>query len=184
MADEKTSGATVIRRFAAFIPGIVLCGLITLVSMGIQRAEEHAFGHPYIEALVIAILTGMAIRSVGNLSDRFQAGIAFSAKQLLEVAVMLLGASISFAAVAASGIFLIGAIIATVIVTLGVSYGLSRVLGLSTKLSILVACGNSICGNSAIAAVAPIIDANGDDIASSISFTAILGVLMVLGLPC
>ena len=183
MADEKTSGATVIRRFAAFIPGIVLCGLITLVSMGIQRAEEHAFGHPYIEALVIAILTGMAIRSVGNLSDRFQAGIAFSAKQLLEVAVMLLGASISFAAVAASGIFLIGAIIATVIVTLGVSYGLSRMLGLSTKLSILVACGNSICGNSAIAAVAPIIDANGDDIASSISFTAILGVLMVLGLP-
>jgi uncharacterized integral membrane protein (TIGR00698 family) len=183
VADEKTSGATVIRRFAAFIPGIVLCGLITLVSMGIQRAEEHAFGHPYIEALVIAILTGMAIRSVGNLSDRFQAGIAFSAKQLLEVAVMLLGASISFAAVAASGIFLIGAIIATVIVTLGVSYGLSRMLGLSTKLSILVACGNSICGNSAIAAVAPIIDANGDDIASSISFTAILGVLMVLGLP-
>jgi len=183
VSDEKTSGATVIRRFAAFIPGIVLCGLITLVSIGIQRAEEGAVGHPYIEALVIAILIGMAIRAVGNLPDRFQAGIAFSAKQLLEVAVMLLGASISFAAVAASGIFLIGAIIATVIVTLGVSYSLSRMLGLSTRLSILVACGNSICGNSAIAAVAPIIDANGDDIASSISFTAILGVLMVLGLP-
>ena len=183
MSDEnKTSGATALRRFAAFIPGIVLCGLITLVSIGIQRAEERAFAHPYIEALVIAILIGMAIRSLGNLSDRFQAGIAFSAKQLLEVAVMLLGASISFAAVAASGIFLIGAIIATVIVTLGVSFGLSRMLGLSTKLSILVACGNSICGNSAIAAVAPIIGANGDDIASSISFTAILGVLMVLGL--
>jgi len=181
--ENKTSGATALRRFAAFIPGIVLCGLITLVSIGIQRAEEHAFGHPYIEALVIAILIGMAIRSAGNLSERFQAGIAFSAKQLLEVAVMLLGASISFAAVAASGIFLIGAIIATVIVTLGVSFGLSRMLGLSTRLSILVACGNSICGNSAIAAVAPIIDANGDDIASSISFTAILGVLMVLGLP-
>ncbi len=184
MSDEnKTSGATALRRFAALIPGIVLCGLITLVSIGIQRAEERAFAHPYIEALVIAILIGMAIRSLGNLSDRFQAGIAFSAKQLLEVAVMLLGASISFAAVAASGIFLIGAIIATVIVTLSVSFGLSRLLGLSTKLSILVACGNSICGNSAIAAVAPIIDANGDDIASSISFTAILGVLMVLGLP-
>jgi uncharacterized integral membrane protein (TIGR00698 family) len=184
VSDDKSSfGAAAVRRFAAFIPGIVLCALITLVSTGIQRAEEHAFGHPYIEALVIAILIGMAIRSLGNLPDRFQAGIAFSAKQLLEVAVMLLGASISFAAVAASGVFLIGAIIATVIVTLGVSYGLSRMLGLSTRLSILVACGNSICGNSAIAAVAPIINANGDDIASSISFTAILGVLMVLGLP-
>ncbi|WP_163413883.1 putative sulfate exporter family transporter, partial [Escherichia coli] len=50
-------------------------------------------------------------------------------------------------------------------------------------LAILIACGNSICGNSAIAAVAPVIEADGDDIASSISFTAILGVLMVLGLP-
>jgi len=56
-------------------------------------------------------------------------------------------------------------------------------LGLSTKLSILIASGNSICGNSAIAAVAPVIGADGNDIASSISFTAILGVLMVLGLP-
>jgi uncharacterized integral membrane protein (TIGR00698 family) len=56
-------------------------------------------------------------------------------------------------------------------------------LGLPTKLSILIACGNSICGNSAIAAVAPVIGADGDDVASAISFTAILGVLMVLGLP-
>jgi uncharacterized integral membrane protein (TIGR00698 family) len=56
-------------------------------------------------------------------------------------------------------------------------------LSLPVKLSILIACGNSICGNSAIAAVAPVIGADGDDVASSISFTAILGVLMVLGLP-
>ncbi len=50
-------------------------------------------------------------------------------------------------------------------------------------MSILVACGNSICGNSAIAAVAPIIGAGADDIASSIAFTAVLGVVVVLGLP-
>ena len=61
------------------------------------------FAHPYVEALVLAILLGMAVRSFWNPSERWQAGIAFSAKQLLEVAVMLLGASISFAAIAASG---------------------------------------------------------------------------------
>ena len=96
---------------------------------------------------------------------------------------MLLGASISFAAIAASGIALLGAIAATVVVTLALSFGVSRMLGLSTRLSILIACGNSICGNSAIAAVAPVIGADSDEIASSISFTAILGVMMVLGLP-
>lgn len=47
----------------------------------------------------------------------------------------------------------------------------------------LIACGNSICGNSAIAAVAPVIGADSDDVASSIAFTAVLGVVVVLGLP-
>jgi uncharacterized integral membrane protein (TIGR00698 family) len=185
--DEKSSktgkSGTALGRLTGLLPGILLCVLLTLVSMGIQSGEERIFAHPYIEALVIAILIGMAIRSFWSPSERWKAGIAFSAKQLLEVAVMLLGASISFAAIVASGIFLIAAIVGTVVVTLAVSYSLSRMLGLPTKLSILIASGNSICGNSAIAAVAPVIGADGDDIASSISFTAILGVLMVLGLP-
>jgi uncharacterized integral membrane protein (TIGR00698 family) len=125
----------------------------------------------------------MAIRTAWQPSQRWLSGVAFSAKQLLEVAVMLLGASVSYAAIAASGLLLVGAIVGTVVIMLAVSYGLSRMLSLPVKLSILIACGNSICGNSAIAAVAPVIGADGDDVASSISFTAILGVLMVLGLP-
>ncbi|WP_354067662.1 putative sulfate exporter family transporter [Bradyrhizobium sp. OAE829] len=171
------------RRSLALIPGIALCGAITAVSLGAQLVEERIFAHPYVEALVIAILLGMAIRTAWQPSQRWRSGIAFSAKQLLEVAVMLLGASVSFAAIVASGYLLVAAIVATVIIMLAVSYGLSRMLGLPTKMSILIACGNSICGNSAIAAVAPVIGADGDDVASSISFTAILGVLMVLGLP-
>jgi uncharacterized membrane protein YadS len=51
------------------------------------------------------------------------------------------------------------------------------------KMALLVACGNSICGNSAIAAVASVIEADGDDVAASISFTAILGVIAVVALP-
>jgi uncharacterized integral membrane protein (TIGR00698 family) len=167
----------------SLIPGILLCLLITAVSIVIQSMEERVFLHPYIEALVIAILLGMVIRTAWSPSERWRSGVAFSAKQLLEVAVMLLGASISFAAIMASGIWLIAAIVVAVVVTLSASFGISRVLGLPIKLSILIAAGNSICGNSAIAAVAPVIGADGDDIASSISFTAILGVLMVLGLP-
>ncbi|WP_029078258.1 YeiH family protein [Bradyrhizobium sp. th.b2] len=172
-----------LKRIFRLIPGILLCGVVTVISLGIQAAEERVFDHPYIEALVVAILLGMAVRTAWAPSERWRSGIAFSAKQLLEVAVMLLGASISFAAIVASGYVLIGAIAVTVVIMLAVSYGLSRLLGLKTKLAILIACGNSICGNSAIAAVAPVIGADGDDIASSISFTAILGVLMVLGLP-
>ena len=186
--DEKSSvpangPANGVSRLAAFVPGVLLCIVVAVISAALEAAERHLFAHPYVEALVLAILLGMAVRSFWNPSARWQAGIAFSAKQLLEVAVMLLGASISFAAIAASGAALLGAIAATVVATLAFSFGISRMLGLPTRLSILIACGNSICGNSAIAAVAPVIGADADDIASSISFTAILGVMMVLGLP-
>lgn len=172
-----------VSRIWELVPGIALCIAVTLVSIGLQHLEEGAFEHPYIEALVIAILLGMAIRTFWTPSPLWRSGIAFSAKQLLEVAVMLLGASISFTAILASGPVLLAAIVATVVVTIAASFAISRLLGLAMRISILIACGNAICGNSAIAAVAPVIGASGDDVASSIAFTAILGVLVVLGLP-
>ena len=165
------------------LPGVLLCITVAMIAIGFESIELRAFAHPYVEALVVAILLGMVIRSFWAPAERWQRGIAFGAKQLLEIAVVLLGASVSFAAIAASGPLLLGAIALAVVIALGFSFALGRMLGLSTRLSILIACGNSICGNSAIAAVAPVIGADGDDIASSISFTAILGVMMVLGLP-
>lgn len=170
-------------HIAERLPGVLLCTCIAVVAIVAQHFEEAAFEHPYVEALVIAILIGMGVRSFWTPGEQWRAGIGFSAKQLLEVAVVLLGASISFAAILASGLFLVVAVMATVALALVSSYGLGRLLGLSPRLSILIACGNSICGNSAIAAVAPVIGADSDDIASSISFTAILGVVVVLGLP-
>ena len=163
--------------------GVALCGLVTLVAMTVQAAEEKLVGHPYVEAIVIAILLGIVVRAIWEPDRRWLMGIAFAAKQLLEVAVALLGASLTFGAIAASGLALLGAIVIVVILALGASFGISRLLGLPARLSILIACGNSICGNSAIAAVAPVIGASSDDIISSISFTAVLGVIVVLGLP-
>src|SRR6476646_5504049 len=162
---------------------MALCALVTLIAVTIQALEETLVSHPYVEAIVLAILLGTAIRTLWEPGGRWRAGIAFSAKQVLEVAVALLGASLSIAAIAASGLVLLVAIVTVVVLSLAVSFGISRALGLPVRMSILIACGNSICGNSAIAAVAPVIGASSDEIASSISFTAILGVLMVLGLP-
>src|SRR5580704_8418826 len=150
-------------RVVALLPGIGLSVLITVVSLAIQYLEERVFGHPYLEGLVMAILIGIVVRTFWEPGSRWRPGIAFSAKQLLEAAVVLLGATITFSAIAASGLSLIAAILTTVCIVLGASYSISRLLGLSVRLSILVACGNSICGNSAIAAVAPVIGANGDD---------------------
>ena len=102
---------------------------------------------------------------------------------VLELAIVLLGASVSIATISALGIELIASIACIVGVAIGVTYLISRALGLPWRMSVLIACGNSICGNSAIAAIAPVIGADSDDIASSISFTAALGVVVVLTLP-
>nr|WP_238180676.1 YeiH family protein [Methylobacterium trifolii] len=178
MRRESGAGA-----MPSVLPGILLCLAITAVAICLQMVEERSFGHPYIEALVIAILMGIALRSAWQPGERFRAGIAFSAKQLLEVAVTLLGASISLGAIVASGPALLAGIVGTVGLAIAASYGICRALKLPARMAILVACGNSICGNSAIAAVAPVIGADSKDVAASIAFTAVLGVLMVLGLP-
>ncbi|QDW41790.1 putative sulfate exporter family transporter [Bradyrhizobium sp. KBS0727] len=162
---------------------MLLCVAVTVVAMLLQAVEVEFAGQPYLEALVIAIVLGVAIRAAWTPGSYWNAGIQFSAKILLEVAVVLLGASVSASAAAALGPALILGIAGIVVVAIATSYLICRLLGLPLRMSILVACGNSICGNSAIAAVAPIIDADGDDVASSIAFTAVLGVVVVLGLP-
>lgn len=166
-----------------YLPGVALCVGVTAVAKLIEKAEVQALGHLYLEGLVIAILIGVAIRAVWTPSSLWSKGIGFSAKTLLEIAVVLLGASISGALVWALGPILLAGIAIVVTIALGTSYALCRALGLPRKMSVLIACGNSICGNSAIAAVAPVIGARADDIASSIAFTAVLGVVVVLTLP-
>ena len=167
----------------ASLPGVALCVAVTAVAKLMEQAEVSYAGHPYLDGLVIAILLGVAIRAFWTPGPAWSTGIGFSAKTLLEIAVVLLGASLSAVTVMALGPFLLIGIALIVAVAIATSYGLCRALGLPKKMSVLVACGNSICGNSAIAAVAPIIGAKAGDIASSIAFTAVLGVIVVLGLP-
>ena len=170
-------------RIVDLLPGVALAAAVALISLGIAAIEERAVGHPVIEGLVVAILLGMVIRSVWTPPERVDAGIRFTAKEVLEVAVFLLGASVDLPLLLKAGPSLAVGIVLVVMIGLAGSYAIGRVMKLPHKLAILVACGNSICGNSAIAAVAPVIRADKEHVASSIAFTAILGVVVVLGLP-
>jgi uncharacterized integral membrane protein (TIGR00698 family) len=182
-ASGRACGPAWAGAAGSLLPGLLLCAALTAVAQALQAGEEHLTGHPYVEALVLAILLGTALRTVWVPGARFKAGIAFSAKQVLEVAVTLLGASVSLGAIVASGPALLAGIVGAVALTILASCAICRGLGLPVRMALLIACGNAICGNSAIAAVAPVIGADGRDVAAAIAFTAVLGVLMVLGLP-
>ncbi|ASE38550.1 putative sulfate exporter family transporter [Brevundimonas vesicularis] len=176
MASVTASGRTI-------RPGVMLCLLVTLAAIGLTSIERDVIGHVWLEPLVLAILLGAAVRTAWTPDARFKAGIDFSAKTLLEVAVVLLGASVSAATLSSLGVGFVLGIFALVALAIVVGFGLGRALGLNPRMALLVACGNAICGNSAIAAVAPVIDADGKEVAASIAFTAVLGVIVVLALP-
>jgi uncharacterized integral membrane protein (TIGR00698 family) len=179
----RFDGVSAVRTVAGYAPGVLLCLAVTAASFALQTVEAKLVGRAWLEALVLAILLGAAIRTAWTPGARWTAGIEFSAKILLEVAVVLLGASVSASALAAAGPALLVGIAAVVAAAILLSYGIGRLFGLPHCMATLIACGNSICGNSAIAAVAPVIGAEGQDVAAAIGFTAVLGVGVVLGLP-
>ena len=156
---------------------------MSLAAILLARAETVGLGRPWVDVIVLAIVVGMGIRSMLDLGKRWQPGIDFAAKPVLELAIVLLGASVNLGLIAAGGPRLLLGIAATVLVALVAGTLIGRALGLEPKHATLVAFGNAICGNSAIAALAPIIGARREHVASAIAFTAVLGVAVVLGLP-
>lgn len=171
------------RKHHTILPGLTLCVVVTAIAYGLAACERVLIHKAWLEALVLAILIGTCIRSLWTPDAKFHAGISFSAKYLLEIAVVLLGASVSAATICSAGPVLLIGIAGVVTLAILLSFGIGRLLGLPLRMALLIACGNSICGNSAIAAVAPVIGADSDDVAASIAFTAVLGVVVVLVLP-
>ena len=111
---------------------------MTLAAWLLERVEVAVFGRAWLEALVLAILVGTAVRSAWAPGKVWHAGIGFSAKMLLEIAVVLLGLSISVATVQAIGSPLLIGIACTVVVAIFASYGIGRGLGLPARMAILV----------------------------------------------
>ncbi len=186
----KTADGRARRRLPAFpgwqrawIPGVLLAAALSALALLVAEIEQRATGHLLIEALVVALLLGVLARNAIPRPAVFVGGAGFAAKQVLEAGVVLLGATIDLRQVFAAGPALIALTLTGVFGGIAVSFAAGRLLGLHAKLAVLVAVGNSICGNSAIAAVAPVIRADKKDVASAIALTAVLGVLLVLGLP-
>jgi uncharacterized integral membrane protein (TIGR00698 family) len=171
------------QRVSIILPGLALCGIVALAAYLGERAEIGFLGGRWVESLVLAIALGITVCTIQPLRPSLRPGIDFSAKILLEIAIVLLGASISLSAIRGAGVELIAGIAIVVVFSIAASYMIGRLLGLPPKLATLIACGNSICGNSAIVAVAPVIEAGSEEIAAALAFTAVLGVMAVFLLP-
>ncbi|QHC35641.1 YeiH family protein [Komagataeibacter xylinus] len=168
---------------ARVAPGIGLCLAIGALAIGLERAQAALFGKSWLEALNLALLLGVGVRAIWRPRPACLPGISFCARTLLNIAIVLLGAAFSVGAVRAIGPGLVAGAVGIVAFGLVFTCCVGWLAGLPARQTLLVACGNSICGNSAIMAAAPIIEADDDDVGASIAFTAAGGLVVVLGLP-
>lgn len=166
--------------------GILLCAGIAAVATAICNIKIGTFSFELIGAPVIAILAGMLIalgfpKAVHK--EPFQSGIQFTAKKILQWAVIILGFSLNLGTIAAVGGKSLPVIICTISISLIVAFVLMKVLHIQPKTACLIGVGSSICGGSAIAATAPVIDADEEDVAQSISVIFLFNILAALIFP-
>lgn len=158
-------------------PGLLLCLCIAIPCWMLGRAL------PVIGGPVFAILAGMAIALLVRDKGRTQAGIAYTSKTILQYAVILLGFGLNLSEIAKVGIQSLPIILSTITTSLVVSFLLHRLLHIPSNISTLVGVGSSVCGGSAIAATAPVIGADDEEIAQSISVIFLFNVAAALLFP-
>ena len=138
---------------------------------------------PVIGGPVIAIIAGMIITLLLKDKTRFQQGIAFTSKKILQSAVVLLGFGLDLSVIITTGKQSLPVIISTITASLVISFVLCKVMRIPGRISTLVGVGSSICGGSAIAATAPVIDADDDEVAQAISVIFFFNVIAALIFP-
>lgn len=157
--------------------GIIICLIIAIPSYILGTY------FPIIGGPVIAILAGMAVAIVLKDKSAFDKGIKFVSKKVLQWAVILLGFGMNLSVVAETGLQSLPIIISTIAVSLLVAFFLSKALRIQKNTGTLIGVGSSICGGSAIAAASPVIGADDEEVAQSISVIFFFNVLAAIIFP-
>lgn len=161
------------------IPGLFLSLIIALIAKNIEKLLPIKL----IGASIIALFLGMLINHFFNLKQKFIIGIKFTSKKVLKFAIILLGASLNMTIVLQVGKMSIYVMCFTLFTCFGLGYFIGKALGINWKLSNLISAGTGICGGSAIAAIAPAIEAEDTDIAYAMSATFLFDMAMILLFP-
>lgn len=157
--------------------GVILCLAIAMPAYYLGKQL------PLIGGPVFAILMGMIITFLVKDKSKVQSGITYTSKKILQYAVILLGFGMNLSDIVKTGSSSLPIIISTIATSLVVAYVLCKVLKMPSKISTLIGVGSSICGGSAIAATAPVIEADDEEIAQAISVIFLFNILAALIFP-
>lgn len=159
------------------IPGLLICIAIAIPSWFLGKQ------FPVIGGPVIAIVLGMIITMFIKDKSSLESGLKFTSKKILQWAVILLGFGLNLNVIFETGRQSLPIILVTIATSLIISYVLFKLLKVPGNIATLVGVGSSICGGSAIAATAPVIDADDEEVAQAISVIFFFNVLAAIIFP-
>ena len=157
--------------------GLLLCLCIAIPAWLLGQAV------PVVGGPVFSILIGMVLTLFWKNKTKVQPGIGFTSKKVLQYAVILLGFGLNLSEIAKVGAQSLPIIVSTIGTSLIVSFVLCKAMKVPSNISTLVGVGSSICGGSAIAATAPVIGADDEEIAQAISVIFLFNVIAALTFP-
>jgi uncharacterized integral membrane protein (TIGR00698 family) len=158
-------------------PGVTVCAGAATVVLALSRFV------PTVSPLLIAILVGAVAANIVSVPARIKPGLTFSAKKLLRIGVALLGLQLMFSDILSLGAGMIAVVIAIVVLGIAGTMFVGRLLGLEWKQRFLIACGFSICGAAAVAAVDGVVDAKEEEVLTAVALVVIFGTCMIPALP-
>lgn len=157
--------------------GILLCLILALPCWFLGKAV------PVVGAPVFGILLGMALMRFLPAREQLKGGIAFTSKKVLQYAVILLGFGLNLSVVLETGVQSLPIICSTIAISLIMAWLLRKALHVPSNLATLIGVGSSICGGSAVAATAPVIEADDEEVAQAISVIFLFNVIAALIFP-
>lgn len=167
------------RAITKITPGIILTMILAIFASYISSFIPKQL----ISSGVFALLIGMILNPVLGKHEVFSQGIRFTSKIILKLAIVLMGATLSFTQVLNVGKYSLFVMIFTLAAAFGGGYLLGKLFKMNWKLSSLISAGTGICGGTAIAAIGPTISAKNKDIAYAISATFLFDIIMVVVFP-
>ncbi len=166
------------KKIGMFILGVAICMVVAILSIILERVIPGEL----LGSSIIALFMGTIINSFFH-PNWIKPALKFTSKRILKAAIVLLGASLSIGTIMTVGRMTFFVMIFTFAMCFGGGFFVRKLFGLNWKLSNLISAGTGICGGSAVAAIAPVIDADDKDIAFALSSTFLFDMVMVALYP-
>jgi uncharacterized integral membrane protein (TIGR00698 family) len=190
VVEKRAAAAPAPTRRHSVWPGYYLTAMTAAIAFAIHYlpiapfrvASETGVRRP-ISAAIIAILAGVLIRNLFPVPGSIVEGCKVIVRKAIPVTIVLTGAGLNLALLATVGAKALTITIICIAVATASAYYCGRLFGLWPKTALLIGAGTAICGNSAIVAVAPLIDAADEDVTLSVGTVNVMGLLLMFILP-